>query len=317
MRQRNGWDTALDAQVDLMASFATLDGRAYLAGVIDRLAEAGVIDTRTGLQAVSDIEADRSEFASRLVGACTSQLQTCDPFYVNEELTQLIGFAATHKSFKPEPLIPSDLIVPNGFAYFDAPLMLLSARGTELPFRALEWCRGREHDPQGDSWCLIALYQDHRDPNPNLDGAEEIGGSHLRLAYTTVLRFGQDTAAYRGDTTVFDMFAHIKVFFRMCQQTIAVPRFERVSRPVWKRAVKRWKPIKEVVVFTLRRAKPPRYEGPEREVHWSHRWFVGAHWRNQYYPSEKVHRQIWVAPYLKGPDDKPIIYKRRAFELVR
>jgi len=110
------------------------------------------------------------------------------------------------------------------------------------------------------------------------------------------------------------------LFFRLCQQTIAVPHRQRVARPTWKRARKSWKDIKEVVVFTLRRAKNATgYEGEERDVEWSHRWLVQGHWRNQPYKDGDgtIYKQIWIAPYVKGPDDKPLILKRRAFELVR
>lgn len=41
-------------------------------------------------------------------------------------------------------------------------------------------------------------------------------------------------------------------------------------------------------------------------VEWSSRWVVSGHWRNQWYPSEKTHRPVWIAPHIKGPDDRPI-----------
>ena len=51
---------------------------------------------------------------------------------------------------------------------------------------------------------------------------------------------------------------------------------------------------------------------------------AGGHWRKQPYVErdengEKyvVRRQIYIAPYIKGPEGKPLILKRRAFELVR
>lgn len=40
-----------------------------------------------------------------------------------------------------------------------------------------------------------------------------------------------------------------------------------------------------------------------------HKWMVRGHWRNQPYPSqgEGVTKPIWIAPYIKGPDDKPLL----------
>jgi hypothetical protein len=35
-------------------------------------------------------------------------------------------------------------------------------------------------------------------------------------------------------------------------------------------------------------------------------WIVSGHWRQQYYPSLKRHQLRWIAPYRKGPADKPL-----------
>jgi hypothetical protein len=69
-------------------------------------------------------------------------------------------------------------------------------------------------------------------------------------------------------------------------------------------------------VIRLRRPKA-KPEG-ERTVDWSHRWLVRGFWRNQWFPSLGIHRQLWISDYIKGPEDKPLRIKpTRAFELVR
>ena len=42
---------------------------------------------------------------------------------------------------------------------------------------------------------------------------------------------------------------------------------------------------------------------------WSHRWIVSGHWRRQWYPSEGVHRTIWIDAYPKGPADAPLLVR--------
>lgn len=42
-------------------------------------------------------------------------------------------------------------------------------------------------------------------------------------------------------------------------------------------------------------------------VEWMHHWWVRGHYRAQWRPSNKSHRITWIAPYLKGPLDKPIM----------
>jgi hypothetical protein len=40
---------------------------------------------------------------------------------------------------------------------------------------------------------------------------------------------------------------------------------------------------------------------------YKHRWLVRGHYRAQWYPSESAHHVIYIAPYLKGPEDKPLL----------
>lgn len=54
-----------------------------------------------------------------------------------------------------------------------------------------------------------------------------------------------------------------------------------------------------------------RGEGPL----WKQRWLVRGHYRAQWYPSTKSHKVIWVAPYLKGPEDAP--FKQPIYSVVR
>jgi hypothetical protein len=73
-----------------------------------------------------------------------------------------------------------------------------------------------------------------------------------------------------------------------------------------------------VTVITLRRQRHPDHPDHEPgEVEWKWQWVVRGHWRNQWYPSIKQHRQIWVMPYMKGPEDAPIKPVKRAFEFTR
>jgi hypothetical protein len=54
-----------------------------------------------------------------------------------------------------------------------------------------------------------------------------------------------------------------------------------------------------------------RGDGPQ----WKQRWLVRGHYRAQWYPSTQSHKVIWVAPYLKGPEDAPI--KQPVYSVVR
>lgn len=66
----------------------------------------------------------------------------------------------------------------------------------------------------------------------------------------------------------------------------------------------------DLVTFViLRRPENRRHpsDDPPSTVEWKHRWLVNGHLRAQWYPSEQAHRLIWIAPYLKGPEDAPML----------
>jgi len=65
-------------------------------------------------------------------------------------------------------------------------------------------------------------------------------------------------------------------------------------------------------VVTLRRAMPSSDAErlvPETEREYQHRWWVSGHIRAQWYPSLQAHKLIWIAPYIKGPEEAPFLEK--------
>ena len=91
-------------------------------------------------------------------------------------------------------------------------------------------------------------------------------------------------------------------------QRLAVTSQHRTSPLARSMAARKKLQIGEFLkVVTLRRKQPETHEstGQGKSVEWSCRWLVEHHWRNQWYPSENIHRQIYIDPYLKGPEDKP------------
>jgi hypothetical protein len=67
---------------------------------------------------------------------------------------------------------------------------------------------------------------------------------------------------------------------------------------------------KGVGVILLRRRevvyKDSEHRGESRQVDWSCQWWVSGFWRNHWYRSTQTHKYIWIAPYIKGPPDKPL-----------
>lgn len=67
----------------------------------------------------------------------------------------------------------------------------------------------------------------------------------------------------------------------------------------------------DVRIVNLRRAATPREPSPgtEHGTHrkYSHRFIVDGFWRQQACgPNWSQHRPVWIAPFIKGPKDKPL-----------
>lgn len=110
----------------------------------------------------------------------------------------------------------------------------------------------------------------------------------------------------------------VQTTLRLMQQRIAHRASATPDRAARREGNRRGFHERDVVVVRLRRERGEHKEPTGEEANYSHRFIVGGHWRNQWYPSAHVHRQIWISPYVKGPEDLPLVVKpRRAYVLNR
>jgi hypothetical protein len=85
--------------------------------------------------------------------------------------------------------------------------------------------------------------------------------------------------------------------------------YTRQHRPAPEVRIVRIKPRRHTPAMTLRRGASHGGRQPLLEREW-----VGEHWKQQPYgPGRSRRKLIYVAPYLRGPDDQPI----RASSTVR
>lgn len=103
----------------------------------------------------------------------------------------------------------------------------------------------------------------------------------------------------------------------MLNQTIVETEDPNLERPTRRRAKKMGIPDRVTVIRLRRHVRPDSAEG-ESQVEWSHRWMVRGHWRWQAHGEGRKERtRIWVAPHVKGPDDKPLIITDKLYRLER
>jgi len=107
-------------------------------------------------------------------------------------------------------------------------------------------------------------------------------------------------------------------FWALASQKIALNETWQPDRATRRKAVReKWKTIPSVRIIRLREPTVRADHGAGRDVEWSHRWIVGKHWRNQWYPSTGQHRPKLIEPYQKGPADKPLKIRETVRALVR
>ena len=111
------------------------------------------------------------------------------------------------------------------------------------------------------------------------------------------------------------------LFTLLAQEGLASRTLKRPERPVVRRTQRAGidRALADVRVVRLRR---PHVEGdPEAEPsgrEWSHRWVVDGHWRWQACgPGRAERRLTYIAPYVKGPADKPLKTPTRVNAWVR
>lgn len=111
--------------------------------------------------------------------------------------------------------------------------------------------------------------------------------------------------------------------WRIATQTIVQVGHRGYDRPT-RRRIERSKHNPEwgdVRTIDLRRFVYPGQQssGMDEEawMRWTHRWRVKGHWRRQWFPSEQRHKWVYIASYIKGPEEMPLIEKDDVHRVVR
>jgi hypothetical protein len=238
-------------------------------------------------------------------------LGTASTYWVASDIIDLVAHASL--SLPDAALHPGDLPSPRGFVVLEHPILVhgvMNAAGEVRP-------EGEGPNLMTVLWgtCDLAgepgLFVSWGDLAPPREPGASWNPSVLPSLHWG-LRYGEVLTA--------NMDRWMLTFFRLSCQRIALARSEPVGRHVRRRAERAKVTIPEdgVQVVTLRRERrSTAEEGDVSEVDWTHQWIVDGHWRDQWYPSLEAHRPIWIAPYVKGPEDKPLVVKDKVYRFVR
>lgn|SRR5262249_49222131 len=275
---RPDWVKAFEVQMRLWDHVAHIDTEAF-------------IQDRLGLGRFDEAEALR-----QATNACYRTLLLADPFFVTEEMCDLVETAVA--TFKPEPLRLSDFLSPCGFLYFEKPIEVLSGElGDQvwLPYVAFTWI-GIERD-RGTGAFMAALVTFLGGPwaPDGLPHIYELEAWKLEAA---------PPPKREGWMRLIQATLRLMLEFKPARR-----QSQRADRATRRAARRLGFPEREVTVVQLRRERAVN-EHLGGTANYSCRFMVSGHWRNQWCPSLNAHRQTWIAPYVKGPSDKP--FKPRA-----
>ena len=144
---------------------------------------------------------------------------------------------------------------------------------------------------------------------------ERVGPEHLEQSEQYLAKVREEIGVEPIPST--NVLRYFHALFLLLNQTLVSTREEIPERAARRRARKMKVPDRVTVIALRRHENHQRYEG-ETDVEWQHRWVVRGHWRWQPHGEGRKQRtRIYIAPHIKGPDDKPLIITDKVYDLRR
>lgn len=261
-------------------------------------------------------------------------LIAAEPIFITEEMQALV-YEAMETFDRTEEMHLDDLFLRSGFALLEHPFVFEDIKGKRLAWRAVGWRYDEmptgytddddkldesSIDVRGVLRIMLWSHIDDPDDYPLPDDLVEEhrrrgllwGISHATLIPLEICH-DLNVTSNEGDPKA-DWLVFFRVMQRLMAERIVVKHSRRVARPRWREAKRRGLDIRDVVVVELRRAKEPTAGESVHEGDWySHRFLVRGHWRQQWYPSLQAHRQKYIGTFVKGPEDKDLVVKKRTW----
>lgn len=253
-----------------------------------------------------------------------STLRSADLFHVSDTMVDVAEAAA--QSLPEFSLEKEDMPSPSGFLVFGRP----------IPGREVTGCGCENYaiDVVAASWCTVKNSVEDFESvlttwwwDSDIIAAHEV--SHGRLTPAEAARWRKQVGALSMATTNFwplslppvEANRHLmrlsilKTIWLFMQQELAVAEPVHYDRAMRRRAAREQRELPPVRIITLRRARHSQHEGEHGNREYHHRWLVRGHWRQQWFRTRQVHRPVWIAPHIKGPEDAPLLGGEKVYAL--
>lgn len=241
-----------------------------------------------------------------------------DLYYVAPEMVELARAASV--SLPPYVLEPEDLPSEFGFLFFGSGSFVVN--GKVKAMAALEWAvtgSGIRMYFYGDTDGMLAyMLGAGKIDVEQADFHRTVFGRLSPMLAEAVVHFGSDpTDQELTDPRDEELFRTIRAIWLLMQQPLALTSEVQADRPARKRLHRMGQDAPAVRVIELRRPKHSGSEPGESGRNYVHRWITRGHWRQQWYATRQVHRPVWIAPHVKGPEGAPMIGGEKVYAWKR
>lgn len=190
-----------------------------------------------------------------------------------------------------------DVPSPTGVLAFESPPPLLQGAdgdGEPMTLHGAAWAM-REAGEGGCVW-ITPIAQ------PSNSAELLLGGPRL-LPFS----MADQIPAMTREKTLFDfLVTTLRAAWLLMGQPLAESSEIEPSRAIRRRLHRIGHEPASVRLIDLRRPRRgSAHGGSDRDYH--HQWIVRGHWRQQWYPARQVHRPVWIAPHVKGPEGAPLL----------
>lgn len=300
-----GYSEALEQQVKMIGAYT--DTNSSLAMRLVQEFQAGKRQGRIA----NDMQIE--EFAGNTLG----WIQRAEPYYWSPAICQIIESTA---GTMPEwTLLEEALPSRAGFFYFAKPLPLPGHETRDDPLVGIGWTRYTETPTQKKLIAISFLVQQQgeRVPWPESGMPWTFGEGWQACIESAASSRGLDIPERMRCQA-----RYLAACMAFLNQRILVSPGRRAERHAVKRLERDgWTHEPLIRVVELRRRAHHSYQFRNADpamIAWTHQWVVSGHWREQPYPSKNITQPIWIMPYVKGPEDKPLKAPRaKVFAVVR
>jgi len=325
MQERHNWHDAMSARLAQYQWAASREGQEYMADLFRHNAAE---------------YADHQHIVSMMQLLYSTEdlrLQGATPFFVSAEMAGLVEAAML--SFSPEPIYPTDVLKLQGFLWYEEPITIMDRFDRPMQVRAFSWQPVMDEPTSEGPARMLTREDEMKEYLADRHSRGLIDGLGVTLyidgptkypqnwpegrvkpplvpfhisPWAWGMSFDGNEVTVEGRPTGADWWwKAIQTTWRLMQQHIAVRHFEVPPRPMRREAKRIGLPVDDTVVVRLRReyAKSNGDEPTGEGRTLSYRHLREGHWRNQPYPSEGVHRQIWIAQTIVGDESLPLVIK--------